>query len=302
MRLRASRRATRHTATRALVNDAHRREMTYFEALGEALRDLLEPAAVGATKVTTKGPKNSALADADVTVDVNGAARAIAVDAKQTFELPIDGVKLVAKANHHGDLSADVVASGLALSGLDVAVEGLARDTANATIGAKLAIDSVGITADSALAGGDIVASACYAFDDNTALGAKATVSPSSGGLADWTLAAQRRDGPTTLSAALSDGGNTVALGVTSELDAKTTAGLEAKLAMGGERNSLSYALGVSKTLQSGDTMRVVHSNHGDTDVTYTTTLCEGAIATGCLRMASKGHHYKTGFSVAMGQ
>ena len=187
--------------------------MTYFEALGEALRDLLEPAAVGATKVTTKGPKNSALADADVTVDVNGAARAIAVDAKQTFELPIDGVKLVAKANHHGDLSADVVASGLALSGLDVAVEGLARDTANATIGAKLAIDSVGITADSALAGGDIVASACYAFDDNTALGAKATVSPSSGGLADWTLAAQRRDGPTTLSAALSDGGNTVALG-----------------------------------------------------------------------------------------
>ena len=127
MRLRASRRATRHTATRALVNDAHRREMTYFEALGEALRDLLEPAAVGATKVTTKGPKNSALADADVTVDVNGAARAIAVDAKQTFELPIDGVKLVAKANHHGDLSADVVASGLALSGLDVAVEGLAR-------------------------------------------------------------------------------------------------------------------------------------------------------------------------------
>ena len=87
--------------------------MTYFEALGEALRDLLEPAAVGATKVTTKGPKNSALADADVTVDVNGAARAIAVDAKQTFELPIDGVKLVAKANHHGDLSADVAASGL---------------------------------------------------------------------------------------------------------------------------------------------------------------------------------------------
>ena len=85
--------------------------MTYFEALGEALRDLLEPAAVGATKVTTKGPKNSALADADVTVDVNGAARAIAVDAKQTFELPIDGVKLVAKANHHGDLSADVAAS-----------------------------------------------------------------------------------------------------------------------------------------------------------------------------------------------
>ena len=252
--------------------------------------------------MTTKGPKNSALADADVTVDVNGAARAIAVDAKQTFELPIDGVKLVAKANHHGDLSADVVASGLALSGLDVAVEGLARDTANATIGAKLAIDSVGITADSALAGGDIVASACYAFDDNTALGAKATVSPSSGGLADWALVAQRRDGPTTLSAALSDGGNTVALGVTSELDAKTTAGLEAKLAMGGERNSLSYALGVSKTLQSGDTMRVVHSNHGDTDVTYTTTLCEGATATGCLRMASKGHHYKTGFSVAMGQ
>jgi hypothetical protein len=104
------------------------------------------------------------------------------------------------------------------------------------------------------------------------------------------------------LSAALSDGGNTVDLGVTSELDAKTTAGLEAKLAMGGERNSLSYALGVSKTLQSGDTMRVVHSNHGDTDVTYTTTLCEGATATGCLRMASKGHHYKTGFSVAMGQ
>jgi hypothetical protein len=189
------------------------------------------------------------------------------------------------------------------LEGLDVAVENLARDTSNATIGAKIALDSVGVTANSALSGGsDIDASACFAIDDNTAVGAKATVSPSSGGLGDWTLAFQRRDGPTTLVAALTDGGDTITVGVASELDANTTAGMQAQLQTAGETNSLNYALGISKKLQSGDMMRIVHTNHGDTDVTYTTSLCEGATATGCMRLMSKGHHFKTGFSIAMGQ
>lgn len=49
------------------------------------------------------------------------------------------------------------------------------------------------------------------------------------------------------LSVVLSDGGNIVVLGVMSEFDVKMIVGLEVKFAMGGERNSLSYAFGVSK-------------------------------------------------------
>lgn len=104
------------------------------------------------------------------------------------FELLIDGVKLVVKVNYYGDLSVDVVVSGLALSGFDVAVEGLARDIVNVMIGVKFVIDFVGIMVDLVLVGGDIVVSVCYVFDDNIAFGVKATVSFSSGGLVDWTF------------------------------------------------------------------------------------------------------------------
>jgi hypothetical protein len=213
-------------------------------------------------------------------------------------------VTLTAKATPGGDVRADVSASDLFATGLDFSVSGLSKDAlANASAEAKFAIDAVGVTVESALSGGsDITATACVEIDTATALGAKATVSPATGGLSDWTLAAQRKDGPTTLSAVVTDGGNAITCGVASELDAKTTAGMQAKLQMGGERNALSFALGVAKSLSSGDIMRVVHSSGGDTDVTYTTSLCDGATATGCVRLAAKGHHYKTGIVVAMGK
>jgi len=274
--------------------------MVFFDDLGDALAKLVAPADVGATKITSKGPTNSPLEGADVTIDLDATGKTLALDGSRAFDLPIEGMKITAKANHVGDVSADVEASGV-VKGLDVAIENLARDAANATVGAKYALDAIGITASGALGGGNIEASAAYAIDDDTVVGAKATVSPATGGVAEWSLAAQRRDGPTTLSATVTDGGNTLTLGVVSDLDAKTKAGIETRLRTGGDTASLSYALAVAKTLQSGNTMRVVYSNAGDYDVTYTTTLCEGATATGCLRLASKGHHYKTGFSIALG-
>ena len=300
----ASRTLDRRERARDRSTRRHGAREMFFDDIGKTLADLLEPAAVGQTKITTSVPKGKgALEGLEIEVDVNKQAHAIAVDLKHALDMPMDGVRVIARGNHHGDLSADVEANGALLEGLDVAVENLARDTSNATIGAKFALDSVGVTANSALSGGsDIDASACFAFDDNTAVGAKATVSPSSGGLGDWTLALQRRDGPTTLVTALTDGGDTITVGVASELDGNTTAGMQAQLQTGGETNSLNYALGISKKLQSGDMIRIVHTNHGDTDVTYTTSLCEGATATGCMRLMSKGHHFKTGFSIAMGQ
>lgn len=280
--------------------ERHSSDMVFFDDLGDALAKLIAPAEVGTTKITSKGPKDSPLDGADVTIDLDGGAKTLALDAARSFDLPIDGMKVTAKANHAGDVSADVEANGV-VKGLDVAIEKLARDASNATVGAKYALDAIGITANGALGGGDIAASAAFAIDDDTAVGAKATVSPTTGGLAEWSLAAQRRDGPTTLSATVTDGGNTLTIGVVSDLDAKTKAGMETRLRTGGDKASLSYSLAVAKTLQSGNTMRVVYSSAGDYDVTYTTTLCEGATATGCLRLASKGHHYKTGFSVALG-
>ena len=274
----------------------------FFEDLTRDLASVLEPAAVAVTTIAATGRKDSALAGVDVAIDVDERAKALDVRVGRTFELPVDGVTITAKTNQRGDVSADVEARGT-IAGLDVVAEKLTKEMNDATFGAKYALDAIGITADGSIGGGDAIeASAAFAIDDDTAVGAKATVTPSSGAVTEWSLAAHRRDGPTTLSAAVTDGGNTISVGWVSELDANTKAGMETKLQTGGDSAKLSYSLGVAKKLQSGDTMRVVYTSHGDTDVTYTTELCEGATATACLRLASKGHHYKTGFALSMGQ
>lgn len=270
----------------------------YFEDIAQQLRDLLKPADVGATKVTTKAQDGAM----DIEVDVNSANHTLAGSVGRRIDL-IDGVTLTAKGTHAAELSADVETKDFLTNGLELKLSGLSKEgVANANAEAKFAIDAVAVTVESALSGGsDITASACLAVDDATTVGTQATVQVSSGGLVDWTIGAQRKDGPTTLSAAIANSGNSVECGVVSELDAKTTAGMRATLAMGGERNSLSFALAMSKKLSSGDVMRVVHNSHGDTDVTYSTSLCDGATATGCIRLANKGHHYKTGICVSMG-
>lgn len=265
----------------------------FFDDIAKSLSELLKPVDVGTTTIdaAAKG------AAPKLHVDVNAGASVIAIDASKTIEIT-DGVSVEACGTPAGDLSANVEANGL-VSGFDLKLTGVTADASSASVGAKFSMDSLGVTADGALkAGSDVTATACYAVDDNLSVGASAVVSSASGGVSAWSIAAQRVDGPTTLSTSVTDGGNTLAVGVNSELDANTSAGLRATLNMG-ERNTLGFALAVSKKLSSGDVARVVYANSGDTDIAYNTTLCKGADVTACLRLA-KNNSYKTGFQVSL--
>ena len=70
----------------------------FFDDIGKTLADLLEPAAVGQTKITTSVPKGKgALEGLEIEVDVNKQAHAIAVDLKHALDMPMDGVRVIAR-------------------------------------------------------------------------------------------------------------------------------------------------------------------------------------------------------------
>jgi len=268
----------------------------FFDDIGKVVREIVTPAKVGATSIASAAPTRIA---PSIECDVNASTQTIAMTMKETIEVA-KGVTIEVRASGltMDAVAANVEANGV-VKGLDVSVSDVAADASAATVAAKYANDIVGVAASSSLkAGADVTASACFAIDGNTAVGASAVVSSASGGVTEWSLAAQRVEGPTTLSTSVTDCGNTLNVGVSSELDGNTSAGLRATLKMG-ERSALGFALAVSKKLSSGDVARVVYSNNGDTDVTYNSTLCKGADVTACLRMA-KNCTYKTGFQISL--
>ena len=129
----------------------------YFEDIAQQLRDLMKPADVGATKVTTKAQDGAM----DIEVDVNSANHTLAGSVGRRIDL-IDGVTLTAKGTHAAELSADVETKDFLTNGLELKLSGLSKEgVANANAEAKFAIDAVAVSVESALSGGsDITASA----------------------------------------------------------------------------------------------------------------------------------------------